>query len=95
MFFLLFLLFSLDEISGKLLLEPDGAVRCMECGKYFTNSNNARRHVRTLHMEVGGVFACHHCDKTFEKIRSFDDHMRLKHRVYKSSMPPQHHTLSP
>ena len=70
------------------MVEADGTVRCRECGQCFTNSNNAHRHVRTLHMEVGGFFQCALCDKVFEKVRSFDDHMRLKHRVYKNNLPP-------
>ncbi len=78
----------LDSVAAKLSLESDGMVRCIECGQCFTNSNNARRHVRTLHMTVGGYFQCAICDKVFEKVRSYDDHMRLKHRVYKSSLPP-------
>jgi uncharacterized C2H2 Zn-finger protein len=81
-------LFSIaDAIGAKLIVESEGGVRCSECGQCFTNNNNARRHVRTIHMEVGALFPCTHCDKVFEKVRSFDDHMRLKHRVYKSNFP--------
>jgi uncharacterized C2H2 Zn-finger protein len=81
-----FLFFSvLDAIEAKLTVEADGLVRCLVCGQPFTNNYNARRHVRTLHMAAGGVYRCALCDKLFEKVRSFDDHMRLKHGVYKNT----------
>lgn len=57
---------------------------CMVCGKGFTILTNARRHVRTMHFGQGqGQFECPTCGKGFGKQRSYDDHMRRVHRVYK------------
>ena len=55
---------------------------CIECKKTFTNRQNARRHVRSLHSETGECF-CHICNVSLTNIRTFNDHMRERHNVYK------------
>ena len=63
----------------------DSWIKCVVCEKTFTNMQNARRHVRTLHIHSGKEIAidCEICQQSFTKLRSFDDHMRTKHNVYK------------
>ena len=63
----------------------DSWIKCAVCEKIFTNMQNARRHVRTLHVHGGTEIAlrCDICQQSFTKLRSFDDHMRTKHNVYK------------
>jgi len=60
-------------------------IRCVMCEKTFTNMQNARRHVRTIHVhnETGMNLLFDVCQQTFAKLRSFDDHMRIKHNIYK------------
>jgi len=64
-------------------LEDDGSrIVCIECDKSFTNMQNARRHVRSLHSGAGSCF-CSICNVSLTNIRTFNDHMREKHNVYK------------
>jgi hypothetical protein len=55
---------------------------CIECKKTFTNRQNARRHVRSIHSETGECF-CSICNVSLTNIRTFNDHMRERHNVYK------------
>ena len=54
----------------------DPLIKCVVCEKTFTNMQNARRHVRTLHLHSGTEIGlkCDICQH---------DHMRTKHNVYK------------
>ena len=63
----------------------DSWIKCVVCEKTFTNMQNARRHVRTLHIHSGteNGLGCDICQQSFTKLRTFDDHMRTKHNVYK------------
>ena len=63
----------------------DSWIRCVVCEKTFTNMQNARRHVKTLHVHSGTEtdLTCDICQQSFIKLRSFDDHMRTKHNIYK------------
>jgi len=60
----------------------DSRIRCVECEKTFTNIQNARRHVRSLHGDSGG-FSCSICDVSLINNRTYNDHMREKHNVYR------------
>ena len=66
------------DVSGSMF-------RCVMCEKTFTNMQNARRHVRTIHVHSEASFglSCDICNQSFVKLRSFEDHMRIKHNVYK------------
>ena len=64
----------LEDVGSRIV--------CIECKKTFTNRQNARRHVRSLHSEAGECF-CSICNVSLTNIRTFDDHMRERHNVYK------------
>lgn len=74
-----------DEAVAKLDFSSGYPV-CSICGKSFTILTNARRHVKTLHLGHGlGEFQCNQCWKKFDKQRSYDDHMRRVHNVFKKN----------
>jgi len=75
-----------DGNKEDLIDFSTGCPVCRICGKTFTIATNARRHVRTLHMGQGyGDYECGPCAKKFDKLRSYDDHMRRVHSVFKKS----------
>ena len=73
----------------------DTTIRCVECTfnadtmKTFSNIQNARRHVRSLHLVQEENLWCSICSAVFTKTRSYDDHMRLRHSIYKKGVKAQ------
>ena len=80
----------------EVFQEDSGSrIVCIECKKTFTNRQNARRHVRSIHSETGECF-CSYCNVSLTNIRTFNDHMRERHNVYKKGKynVPQPNTSS-
>ena len=77
------------SISGAVenYIEVQGSnYRCLACEKTFTHSHSARRHVREVHTKSENnseQFYCDICQIGYTNRRSFDNHMRLKHNLYK------------
>ena len=56
--------------------------KCLICGKQFSNSQNARRHVRKIHEGQGSQnrkIKCQICGAEYETYQFFKDHMTLYH----------------
>ena len=58
------------------LQTEDGFV-CKLCGKTFTKSQNARRHLRNAH--VSTPITCRFCNRTLKNERTYKMHVSLNH----------------
>ena len=60
---------------------------CLLCEKQVPRKDNAKRHVKLVHMsEAGGAqsWVCEICNKSYKTDLSLDTHKRSVHGVYKS-----------
>jgi len=54
--------------------------KCLVCGKQFSSSTNARRHVQEIHDRGNQKFDCPICGKKFSQLRYFKQHMSNTHQ---------------
>ena len=76
-------LHPLNSADSSELVTKEG--KCLVCGKVFSNSQNARRHAREIHMESSTEFKCHICGSTYGRNRAYKEHMGKVHGLYKKS----------
>lgn len=58
-------------------LQTEDGFICKLCGKTFTKSQNARRHLRNAH--VSQPMTCSFCNKTLKNERTYKMHVSLNH----------------
>jgi len=65
------------DYSEFLLPTSTGGAECLQCGLSFTLMFNARRHVKTVHMN--SPQNCHLCGKWLKNERTYKNHIKSNH----------------
>ncbi|XP_023348652.1 zinc finger and BTB domain-containing protein 26 isoform X2 [Eurytemora carolleeae] len=65
------------DVPYHSLIQTEDGFICKLCGKTFTKSQNARRHLRNAH--VSQPMTCSFCNKTLKNERTYKMHVSLNH----------------
>ena len=57
-------------------------VQCQYCDKWI-HKRTIQRHVRHQHQESAQLVSCEYCNVTYKNDASLNNHLRIKHGIYK------------
>lgn len=70
--------FYSDKNSFSFVVAGVKSHACQFCGKKFTRNSSLTIHLLT-HSSMDTKYECNLCSKTFDRQRSYDRHMKIKH----------------